>query len=184
MKYSVWHDELGMQIAAGDSVHGAVLYKAFLSWEEVSGRIHQLLGQGEYAPQEVLDQACSMQIRNIRTYQCLWKRIWRRMRRQKVQKPLQEAVPYRAREAFSGEELPAFITQDEIDAYLTKESIQTGGWEFILILYRTGRIKRKRLFSGKNMGSGAAAQSTIMRRIPAYGMMGRDCSSPGGGLRM
>ena len=57
IRYSVWHDELGMQIAAGDSVHGAVLYKAFLSWEEVSGRIHQLLRQGEYAPQEVLDHA-------------------------------------------------------------------------------------------------------------------------------
>ena len=57
IKYSVWHDELGMQIAAGDSVHGAVLYKAFLSWEEVSGRIYQLLKQGEYAPQEILDHA-------------------------------------------------------------------------------------------------------------------------------
>lgn len=57
IRYSVWHDELGMQIAAGDSVHGAALYKAFLSWEEVSGRIHQLLRQGEYAPQEVLDHA-------------------------------------------------------------------------------------------------------------------------------
>ncbi len=57
IRYSVWHDELGIQIAAGDSVHGAALYKAFLSWEEVSGRIHQLLKQGEYAPQEVLDNA-------------------------------------------------------------------------------------------------------------------------------
>ena len=57
IKYSVWHDELGMQIAAGDSVYGTVLYKAFLPWEEVSGRIHQLLKQGEYAPQVVLDQA-------------------------------------------------------------------------------------------------------------------------------
>ena len=31
--------------------------KVFLSWEEVSGRIHQLLRQGEYAPQVVLDAA-------------------------------------------------------------------------------------------------------------------------------
>ncbi|NSK36977.1 DEAD/DEAH box helicase family protein, partial [Blautia schinkii] len=31
--------------------------KAFLSWEDVSGRIHQLLDQGEYAPQSVLDAA-------------------------------------------------------------------------------------------------------------------------------
>ena len=57
IKYSVWHDSFGMQIAAGDTVEGQVLNKAFLSWEEVSGRIRQLLNQGEYAPQEVLDQA-------------------------------------------------------------------------------------------------------------------------------
>ena len=57
IRYSVWHDELGMQIAAGDSAYGTVLHKAFLSWEEVSGRIHQLLKQGEYAIQPVLDLA-------------------------------------------------------------------------------------------------------------------------------
>ena len=57
IKYSVWHDSLGMQVAVGDTVAGQVLNKAFLSWEEVSGRIRQLLSQGEYAPQEVLDQA-------------------------------------------------------------------------------------------------------------------------------
>ena len=57
IKYSVWHDSLGVQVAAGDTVAGQVLNKAFLSWEEVSGRICQLLNQGEYAPQEVLDQA-------------------------------------------------------------------------------------------------------------------------------
>ena len=34
-----------------------ILDKAFLSWEDVSGRIHQLLKQGEYAPQSVLDIA-------------------------------------------------------------------------------------------------------------------------------
>ena len=36
-----------------------ILDKAFLSWEDVSGRIHQLLDQGEYAPQSVLDAARS-----------------------------------------------------------------------------------------------------------------------------
>ena len=58
-KYSVWHDGLGMQIAAGHTVSGNILEKVFLSWEDVSGRIHQLLKQGEYAPQPVLDAARS-----------------------------------------------------------------------------------------------------------------------------
>ncbi len=54
-EYSVWYNELGMQIAEGHTVEDQILNKAFLSWEEVSGRIHQLLRQGEYAPQEILD---------------------------------------------------------------------------------------------------------------------------------
>ena len=56
-EYAVWYDELGMQIAVGHTVHDTVLDKVFLSWEEASGRIHQLLRQGEYAPQVVLDAA-------------------------------------------------------------------------------------------------------------------------------
>ncbi len=118
MKYSVWHDDLGMQIAAGDSVSGAVLHKAFLTWEEISGRIHQLLRQGEYAPQAVLDQACS----NVNTeYAGISVQAEKDMAEGvAVEKPLQEAVPYRAREGFVWEELPVFITQDEIDACLTK----------------------------------------------------------------
>ncbi len=56
-EYSVWYDELGMQITVGHTVTDRILDKAFLSWEDVSGRIHQLLKQGEYAPQVVLDAA-------------------------------------------------------------------------------------------------------------------------------
>ena len=56
-EYSVWYDELGMQIAVGHTVNDRILDKAFLSWEEVTGRIRQLLKQGEYAPQVVLDAA-------------------------------------------------------------------------------------------------------------------------------
>ena len=56
-EYSVWFDETGMQIVVGDTVTDQILDKAFLSWEDVSGRIHQLLDQGEYAPQSVLDAA-------------------------------------------------------------------------------------------------------------------------------
>ena len=56
-EYSVWFDELGMQIAVGHTVEDQILDKAFLSWDDVSGRIRQLLNQGEYAPQVVLDAA-------------------------------------------------------------------------------------------------------------------------------
>ena len=56
-EYSVWYDELGMQIAVGHTVTDRILDKVFLSWEDVCGRIHQLLKQGEYAPQVVLDAA-------------------------------------------------------------------------------------------------------------------------------
>lgn len=58
-EYSVWFDETGMQVAVGHTVTDHILDKAFLSWEDVSGRIHQLLDQGEYAPQSVLDAARS-----------------------------------------------------------------------------------------------------------------------------
>ena len=58
-EYSVWFDETGMQIAVGHTVTDQILDKAFLSWEDVSGHIHQLLDQGEYAPQSVLDAARS-----------------------------------------------------------------------------------------------------------------------------
>ena len=56
-EYSVWFDELGMQIAVGHTVEDQILDKVFLSWDDVSGRIRQLLNQGEYAPQVVLDAA-------------------------------------------------------------------------------------------------------------------------------
>lgn len=56
-KYAVWFDELGIQIAVGNTVMDNPLQKAFLSWNDVSGRIYQLLKQGEYAPQIILDAA-------------------------------------------------------------------------------------------------------------------------------
>ena len=55
--YAVWWDELGMQIAVGHTVKDKISEKAFLSWPDVSARIGQLLAQGEYAPQVVLDAA-------------------------------------------------------------------------------------------------------------------------------
>ena len=56
-KYAVWFDDLGMRIAAGSTAKGGTIANAFLSWEDVSNRIHELLRQGEYAPQVVLDAA-------------------------------------------------------------------------------------------------------------------------------
>ena len=55
--YCVWFDEAGMKFAAGHSVDDPLMDKAYLSWDDVSGRIRQLLAQGEYAPQSVLDAA-------------------------------------------------------------------------------------------------------------------------------
>ena len=56
-KYAVWFDDLGLRIAAGDTAKGGTIANAFLSWEDVSNRIRELLRQGEYAPQAVLDAA-------------------------------------------------------------------------------------------------------------------------------
>lgn len=56
-KYAVWFDDLGLRIAAGSTARGGTIVNAFLSWEDVSNRIHELLRQGEYAPQAVLDAA-------------------------------------------------------------------------------------------------------------------------------
>jgi len=56
-KYAVWFDNLGLRVAVGSTAKGGTLVNAFLSWEDVSNRIHELLRQGEYAPQAVLDAA-------------------------------------------------------------------------------------------------------------------------------
>ena len=56
-KYAVWFDDLGLRIAAGSTARGGTIANVFLSWEDVSNRIHELLRQGEYAPQAVLDAA-------------------------------------------------------------------------------------------------------------------------------
>ena len=155
-KYSVWHDELGMQIAAGDSVHGAVLYKAFLTWEEVSGRIHQLLRQGEYAPQEVLDAAGSNADTEHTDISGPVEKDMAEGAEAEGKEPLQEAVPYRAREGFSWEEPAAFITQDEIDAYLTKG--KSPDWRLGIYSYfiqdRTDKEKAAFLWKEYGIGGG------------------------------
>ena len=181
--YSVWFDELGMQIAVGHTVEDQVLDKAFLSWEDVSGRIRQLLAQGEYAPQVVLDAARENALREHAealiymerdmetdiaeivfggmemfegTFPEEADRIAEYLSHQenvddlverldalaeiydidksimrfqlynparmltRFQKLAKEAVPYQARDGFAWKEHPIFITQDEVDSYLTR----------------------------------------------------------------
>ena len=181
-EYSVWYNELGMQIAVGHTVHDRILDKTFLSWEDVSGRIQQLLKQGEYAAQSVLDAARENAVKEHAQalafmhsdmaegvaeivfgtehqfgygYPEKTERIgklivhpeylaelnerlagladayetdkdlmrFHHYRPDKVaaqfQKFAQEAVPYQAREGFQWQEHEIFITQDEIDSFLT-----------------------------------------------------------------
>lgn len=189
-EYSVWYDELGMQIAVGHTIHDQILDKAFLSWEEVSGRIHQLLRQGEYAPQSVLEAARANAVKEhaevlaymqrdmaegvselvfednqifyggfpemverignlleqpefltdlnerleglAEAYE-MDKEIMRfhyyhpdRVSAQ-FQKFAKEAVPYQAREGFQWQEHEIFITQDEIDAFLSRGGTYSDG---------------------------------------------------------
>lgn len=182
-EYSAWWDELGMQIAVSHTVADRVLDKAFLSWEDVSGRIQQLLEQGEYAPQVVLDaaranavsehaQALFFMERDLAEgvselvfedssvfrggYPDVVERLsgllkqpefladlnerleglaaayeedpeimrFRTYLPDKMSAQFQlfakEAVPYHARDGFAWQEHKYFITQDEIDAFLTR----------------------------------------------------------------
>ena len=189
-EYSVWYDELGMQIAVGHTIHDHILDKVFLSWEEVAGRIHQLLRQGEYAPQAVLEAARANAVKEhaealaymqrdmaegvselvfednqifyggfpemverignlleqpefltdlnerleglAEAYE-MDKEIMRfhyyrpdRVSAQ-FQKFAKEAVPYQAREGFQWQEHEIFITQDEIDAFLSRGGTYSDG---------------------------------------------------------
>ena len=180
-EYSVFFDELGMQIAVGHTVTDQVLSKAFLSWEDVSGRIHQLLKQGEYAPQVVLDAARDNAVQEHaqalgylhgdmaegvaelvfgedfgHIYPQKTERIaeliskpdslqemierleglaeaysidkelmrfhWYRPDKvlAQFQKFAKETIHYQAREGFVWKEYPIFITQDEIDGFLSR----------------------------------------------------------------
>ena len=189
-EYSVWFNELGMQIALGHTVHDQILDKAFLSWEDVHGRIKQLLDQGEYAPQSVLDAARGNAVKEHAqalaymhgdmaegvaeivfgadedfgyVYPEKTDRIaelitqpeyllelnerleglaeaykedhtlmrFHTYRPDKVlaqfQKFAKEAIPYQAREGFQWDEHEIFITQDEIDAFLSRGGAYSDG---------------------------------------------------------
>ena len=183
-EYSVWFDETGMQIAVGHTVTDQILDKAFLSWEDVSGRIHQLLDQGEYAPQSVLDAARNNAVKehaqalaymkgdmaegvaeivfdeeDLPHLHSIYPEItdyleekledpqWLSELNERLdalaeayeenhsimrfhhynpiniskqfQKFADEVIPYQARDGFAWKDHPMFITQDEIDVFLT-----------------------------------------------------------------
>ena len=184
VEYSVWFDETGMQIAVGHTVTDQILDKAFLSWENVSGRIHQLLSQGEYAPQSVLDAARNNAVKehaqalaymksdmadgvaeivfdeeDLPHLRSIYPEItdyleekledsqWLSELNERLdalaeayeidssimrfhhynpvniskrfQKFAEEVIPYQARDGFAWKEQEMFITQDEIDAFLS-----------------------------------------------------------------
>lgn len=53
--HAIWFDEQGIRIAAGRSAFGTG--SVYLSWEAAAERIRQLLNEGYYASQEVIDRA-------------------------------------------------------------------------------------------------------------------------------
>ena len=65
--YAVWFDRSGMQVARGRTVHTAPHNTVFLSWEQVTDRIHQLLQQGEFAPQATLEGCARLRSQSLRT---------------------------------------------------------------------------------------------------------------------
>lgn len=222
-EYSVWYDELGMQIAVGHTVTDQILDKAFLSWEDVSGRIHQLLLQGEYAPQVVLDAARSNALEehaNALIYMerdmaegvaelvfedvevfhkgfpdvvekvsslleqpgylhDLIERLeglaeaykedkdimrFHHYRPDRVlarfQKFVKEAVPYQARDGFSWEDHPVFITQDEIDAFLARGGAYSDGRLTIYSYFIQDKTdKEKTDFIKKQYGIGGCSHA-------------------------
>ena len=75
-KYAVWFDDLGLRIAVGSTAKGGTIVNAFLSWEDVSNRIHELLRQGEYAPQAFWMLHGRMPCRNTRRHWLIWSATW------------------------------------------------------------------------------------------------------------
>ena len=233
-EYSVWFDETGMQIAVGHTVTDQILDKAFLSWEDVSGRIHQLLDQGEYAPQSVLDAARSNAVKehaqalaymkgdmaegvaeivfdeeDLPHLHSIYPEItdyleekledpqWLSELNERLdalaeayeenhsimrfhhykpiniskqfQKFADEVIPYQARDGFAWKEHPMFITQDEIDAYLSGGGAYSQGrlrtYSFYLLhedeRSRTGFIKEQYGIGGSSHALSGADDSHV-----------------------
>ena len=223
-EYSVWFDELGLQVAEGHTVKDNLMNKAFLSWEDVAGRIGELLRQGEYAPQAVLDAARDNALLEHARVLAYMERdladgvseivfeepsIFRggfedvekivasrladpvfledlcdrldglalayeenpELMRFNFYKPdlvaaqfrrlRQDAVPYAAREGFAWEtNLPTFITQDEIDNFLSNHAVYEDGRLAIYSYFLTHEDRKERTdFLRERYGTGGQSHA-------------------------
>ena len=223
-EYSVWFDELGLQVAEGHTVKDNLMNKAFLSWEDVAGRIGELLRQGEYAPQAVLDAArdnAMLEHARVLAYmerdladgvseivfedssifrggfQDVEKNVASRLAdpafledlcdrldglalaykenpgvmRFNFYKPdlvaaqfrklRQDAVPYAAREGFTWEtDLPTFITQDEIDSFLSNHAVYEDGRLAIYSFFLNHEDRKERTdFLRERYGTGGQSHA-------------------------
>ncbi len=223
-EYSVWFDELGFQVAEGHSVKDKLMNKVLLSWEDIAGRIGELLRQGEYAPQAVLDAArenALLEHARVLAYmerdladgvselvfedssifrggfQDVEKNIATRLAdpafledlcdrleglaiaykedpevmRFNFYKPdlvaaqfrklSQDAVPYAAREGFSWEtDLPTFITQDEIDSFISNHAVYEDGRLAIYSFFLTHADRKERTdFLRERYGTGGQSHA-------------------------
>ncbi len=226
-RYSVWFDKPGMQVAIGETVETekAGLGKRFLSWEEVSGRIHRLLKAGEYAPQEILDGARRNALKeHAEVLLYMWQdmadktgdgifsddeiipggfpdrkahmevmlsqpeyveKLMGKLERlsesygenrdimrfhihrpdqvlERFRKFAKEVSPYQARDGFTGKELPAFITQDEADAYFYSHSPSVNGRLEIYEFYQKNKTNSGRAdFLKKIYGTGGCSHALL-----------------------
>ena len=223
-EYSIWFDEMGFQVAEGHSVKDNLMNKAFLSWEDVAGRIGELLRQGEYAPQAVLDAArdnAMLEHARVLAYmerdladgvseivfedasifrggfQDVEKNVASRLAdpafledlcdrleglalaykenpevmRFNFYKPdliaaqfrklRQDAVPYAARQGFKWEtDLPTFITQDEIDSFLSNHAVYEDGRLAIYSFFLTHEDRKERtVFLRERYGTGGQSHA-------------------------
>ena len=243
-EYSAWFDENGMEIVSGRSVHDNILTKAFLSWDEVSGRIHQLLKQGEYLPQSFLDNAWENEARECATNLCYMVDDFRnketaerffsepelfeggypdkvnamteRLRdagfikkivselevlsaelqedtgilRFRFHRPEEilsavirlgmEPVGYQMRDDFSYEKPAVFVTQDEIEAFLARNTVYSGQNRTEVYAYfcRHKRISERAKYMKGRYGIAGGASTAL----PWYGHFGY--SFDGKGIRL
>ena len=224
--YAVWWGELGMQIAAGHTVKDKISEKAFLSWPDVSARIGQLLAQGEYAPQVVLDAARGNALKehaevliymerdladgvaerffdDLSVFQGGFPEVTERLAQhldspeyvadlnqrlerlasayaedaflirfrhyapdrvlQQFQKFAREAVPYQTRDGFAWQEHDRFITEDEVDAFLTRGGPYSDG-RLTVYAYFIG--VHTETSSATSMGKAGAATRWPEQMIP------------------
>ena len=61
--YAVWYDENGIRLAHGSTVHRTI--SQLLPWEQAAQRIRELLNEGSYTSQAIVDEAPEHELREI-----------------------------------------------------------------------------------------------------------------------